>query len=225
MRAHGADPATLKYFLRAAAHLRAAKMRRAGWERREPVLVASPLTTAFVTARSAATGRRRACRPMLCPFPYKSRAAAKFCRVGKEMARILPPLSRHRRRTRAPSDDRTEGASTRCTSAGPPVLAPSRGGRRDGGAAAEPPTPVRFDDGALALTSLALPPVAPLCAAAADFPEPRPALPAPQIYSVTDAVDCQALTPGAPLSAAAGTTLEAMMNSAMSAKMKRTTAA
>jgi hypothetical protein len=92
-----------------------------------------------------------------------------------------------------------------------------------------PPTPVRFDDGALALMSLALPPVAPLCAAAADFPEPRPALPAPQIYSVTDAVDCQALTPGAtpgaPLSAAAGTTLEAMMNSAMSAKMKRTTAA
>jgi hypothetical protein len=87
-----------------------------------------------------------------------------------------------------------------------------------------PPTPVRFDDGALALMSLALPPVAPLCAAAADFPEPRPALPAPQIYSVTDAVDCQALTPGAPLSAAAGTTLEAMMNSAMSAKMKRTTA-
>ena len=99
------------YFLRATAHLRAAKMRRAGWERREPVLVASPLTTAFVTARSAATGRRRACRPMLCPFPYKSRAAAKFCRVGKEMARILPPLSRHRRRTRAPSDARTEGAS------------------------------------------------------------------------------------------------------------------
>ena len=47
---------------------------------------------------------------------------------------------------------------------------------------------MRFDDGALALMSLALP------AAAADFPEPRPALPAPQIYSVTDAVDCQALT-------------------------------
>ena len=39
-----------------------------------------------------------------------------------------------------------------------------------------PPTPVRFDDGALALMSLALPLVAPLCAAAADFPEPRPAL-------------------------------------------------
>ena len=59
---------------------------------------------------------------------------------------------------------------------------------------APPPTPVRFDDGALALMSLALPPVAPLCAAAADFPEPRPALPAPRIYSVTDTVDCQALT-------------------------------
>jgi hypothetical protein len=39
-----------------------------------------------------------------------------------------------------------------------------------------PPTPVRFDDGALALMSLALPLVAPLCAAAADFPEPRPGL-------------------------------------------------
>ena len=91
---------------------------------------------------------------------------------------------------------------------------------------APPPTPVRFDDGALALMSLALPPVAPLCAAAADFPEPRPALPAPQIYSVTDAVDCQAL-PGrsTQCSAAAGTTLEAMLNSAMSANMKRTTAA
>ena len=99
------------YFLRAAAHLRAAKMSSAGWKRREPFLVESPLTTAFVTARSTATGRRRACRPMLCPFPYKSRAAAKFCRVGKEMVRILPPLSRHRRRTRAPSDARTEGAS------------------------------------------------------------------------------------------------------------------
>jgi hypothetical protein len=35
---------------RDAAHLRAAKMRSVGWKRREPFLVPSPPTTAFVTA-------------------------------------------------------------------------------------------------------------------------------------------------------------------------------